>query len=178
LIKVQNDTCRNMNSSPSSPSLPSRGGSSNDGSSRIYDSPPTSPPFACDDRPCCQDGPGNPDCDPLGLQLFPGPRVPAPPPVHTAPLLTLASANGTVHPRPTTVTVCDNCVLHEHGRNVHNDINAYADTGMWPDGHKAQLRHSCIRNEMKLYWLRQGTAQPAAPASIPLVTNWPALAGP
>jgi hypothetical protein len=155
---------RTENTSDSS-SLPSRGGSSNGGSQINFDSPPTSPPFACDDRACCFGGPGGPLCNPVGLHVCPG--LPGA-------IMAPSTVNGTGHP----VSVCTNCVQHDNtAPNTQNDINAYAGFSVWPFGHKAQLCHDCTKGDMELYWLRRGTPQPAAPPSIPLVANWPVALG-
>ncbi|KAF1829133.1 hypothetical protein BDW02DRAFT_574251 [Decorospora gaudefroyi] len=42
-------------------------------------------------------------------------------------------------------------------------------------GFKAQLCHSCIKDEMELYWQRQGTNPPLQLPSMRMVARWPML---
>jgi hypothetical protein len=125
------------------------------------------PPFACSDRPCCAIG--NQACDPNTVQFcpgLPGPAGPTPP-----------SATGINHFGPSPVQVCGNCVRHvDNGDDVQTTIKSLAGAALHPLPHKAQLCHDCIKDEMVLYWHRQGTQAPAGPLSIGLVEQWPAAA--
>lgn len=171
--------------SNSSNSARNSGGSST-GSPRPS-SPPSSPrspdPFGglphpapanvmpCDDAGHCLSN-FMPQCETAVLRNCPGlPNGRTPPSYH----------GNIIHPQPGSVITCANCRIH--------DTNAWGPFGVptnWfietfateerNSGLRNQLCYSCIRDEMELYWLRQGTNPPQGPAlSVHRVVDWPIM---
>lgn len=139
-----------------------------------YSTPPSSPPtppeqpFVCDDFNHCRANGhlGGVACDQVNRFTCPG--IPGGPP----------SFNGFQHPIPITIQVCDWCANHDYFNNW-NVVRSVANMGL-NSGNMIQLCHGCIRDEMELYWERNGTMAPAGPASaesIADVDTWPHLPG-
>ncbi|RAR07973.1 atp-dependent dna helicase mer3 [Stemphylium lycopersici] len=134
------------------------------------DGPPP-PPFQCNDFGHCfaVGDPTNANlCDPFNWVFCPG----LPWGAHTPP-----SHNGLNHPIPNQVTACAHCMAHEIVPHylpsklavVQRPAAQHARTG-----HRAQLCTHCIRDEVELYWVRQGQPAPAAPGfTVQFVTQWP-----
>ena len=136
----------------------------------------TEPPEHCDDFIHCRasGGPrGNTLCDVSWAFLCPGlhPFRPTPP-----------SKYGIIHPHPGEVWVCAHCMDHDtaaclpgHFTNKLEPITTLADAN-YQSGFRNQLCHRCIRDEVELYWLRQGTpVPPIKPGgdTKQLVEQWP-----
>jgi hypothetical protein len=131
--------------------------------------PPPPPPFVCDDfNHCHANGHlGGVACDQVNRFICPG--FPA----------GVLSFSGIQHPFPNIVQVCDWCANHEYFNNW-NRIRSVANVGA-NTGNMIQLCHGCIRDEMELYWERNGTMVPSGPASaesLVHVDTWPYFPGP
>lgn len=172
-----------MSSSPSSP--PSPGGFSKQPSTESEATPPPSPPppppppFVCDDFVHCRGGPTNVLCHQNNnVWQCPG--------LGQAGGITPPSVSGAIHPVPTPVTVCANCIGHQGNNPIVNVapgqdnsslIDGFAFQSMHTPRFRAQLCHDCIRDEVILYWERQGTPRPIGQPSMLLTASWPTVPG-
>ncbi|KAF1363031.1 hypothetical protein EJ07DRAFT_152554 [Lizonia empirigonia] len=161
--------------SPSVPdvfSSPSAGGASDDmtasSSPPPLVPPPPVPPFRCDDWTCCGTNP----CNVVSLVRCQGIGISTP-----------VAVNGNVHGLHlpyANVDTCGSCRQHMHHATNPQQITTNSDCSAAPYGFRSQLCHECIRDEVALYWERQGTARPtgsgAAP-SLALVQRWPVAPG-
>lgn len=128
--------------------------------------PPPPPPFTCDDSGHCSLGV---NCQQHNTHICPG--------LGAAGIATPLSFNNILHPGPVPLQVCGNCLTHWNaGAPPNTRFRANAGLGTHTNGYRAQLCHDCIRDEMEMYWLRQGTPRPAGPPSLNMVAQWPQLA--
>ena len=146
-------------------------------SSDEHSSDPGTPPpiFSCHDfRHCGAVGRpiGAPGCDLTTLAWCPGLNLPGlnlttPPSLY----------GGHIHPLPNPIVTCGFCRVHETtylpGKVVYVDAEATAN---YHSGHRNQLCHSCLRGEVELYWMRQGTPAPGN-SSVIWARQWPLANG-
>ena len=142
-------------------------GSSRSSSPRTPSESPPPPILQCDDFGHCVVL-GHQVCDIAFLRICPGL------PNGQTPL----SHNGSLHPQPTQVVTCGFCMQHDdtYAPLTANQMLAVgANTGQY-SGILNQLCHDCIRDEVELYWARQGTFPPAgAHLSTANVVQWPVV---
>ena len=140
-------------------------------------------PYECDDfrAHCFANIPAHTICDSTRTYLCVGlagatalrPGTPTP-----------RSYSNRAHPGPNNIRVCHRCIQHTGDflgqqllpiryQLLIQDIQVRQHN---PEAFKGQLCHGCIKDEMKLYWARQATAQPAAPVSVTAVDTWPTTA--
>lgn len=140
-----------MSSSGSDSDLPSYF-YSNDDSNRNNSSPErVDPDYRCDDYIYCR-GP----CDAVGIRRCPGLG-------NRTPL----SRDLTIHGSNGLVDTCSTCRQHTNPWRTLDRLDAPAAISESPWGHQSQLCHDCIRDEVALYWQRQGTAIPNRPGAAP-----------
>ncbi|USP81701.1 uncharacterized protein yc1106_08975 [Curvularia clavata] len=81
---------------------------------------------------------------------------------------------------PETVVTCGHCRTHvdDYEQLRHAMITADADINPF-SGYRTQLCRGCIRDEVELYWLRQGQPNPgpAQNSTLAMVRQWPAANG-
>ena len=123
-------------------------------------------PFRCDDFIHCRANNTNQGCDPNDLHTCPG-----------LPNWTPRSYNGLLHPNPDTVRVCGRCLLHDHAIRLRDIVKNQDRVHVPCHGCRGQLCETCILDEVSLFWRRSGTTRPAGPASLPMVAQWPSVAG-
>lgn len=136
----------------------------------------TDPPEHCDDFIHCRASGGPHDnavCHPTLSFICPGlqPVCPTPP-----------SKYGIIHPHPGQVRVCAYCMGHDTthylpGHFTHKlaAVTSHADAN-YRSGFRNQLCRRCIRDEVELYWLRQGKPVPPIQQlddTNQIVEQWP-----